>query len=348
MEEKEEDIEEEWKDVKGYEGRYRISNMGRVRNKNNRILKTHMLGNYSSISFRKKKQNRESYRIHHLVANHFIKKPKSKNKLIVDHVNHNKLNNKYTNLRWITQSDNINHYNKTIKKDIIKPILQYNKNMKLIKEWKNMNEIKKTNKKYNISFLYCCLNNTYKYGYGYIWKYKYNNKNEIELKKDEVFKNIGTFGNCDFSNYEVSNYGNLKSIRYNKFMRFNKTLDHMTVMLYDKNTGKGKRLLIHRLVAYKFVNGMSDIYNVVNHIDERKRNNYYKNLEWVTRRKNTIHSLGKKIKQINKKTNKIINTFNSIADASKALGKGGRSGNITNCCKGNRKSAYGYKWEYVK
>lgn len=42
-----------------------------------------------------------------------------------------------------------------------------------------------------------------------------------------------------------------------------------------------------------------------------------------------------------------VQTFNSITDALNAVGASVKSGNITQVCKGKRKTAYGYKWEYI-
>lgn len=54
----------------------------------------------------------------------------------------------------------------------------------------------------------------------------------------------------------------------------------------------------------------------------------------------------KKIAQIDIKTNKIINIYSSIAEAYNSLGKQ-HSGHITSVCNGTRKTAYGFKWEYL-
>ena len=55
-----------------------------------------------------------------------------------------------------------------------------------------------------------------------------------------------------------------------------------------------------------------------------------------------------KVKQIDKKTGKVISMYNSIKDAYLALGKDpSKSSIISAACKGKRKSAYGYRWEYV-
>ncbi len=337
---------EKWKDIKGYYGRYQISTFGRVKSiVSNKIMRPHKLGSYLNISLRDKDQKLHSHRIHRLVATHFIDNPN--NEKNVDHIDHNKLNNHVSNLRWVSQSTNINHYNSIKKKQFIRPILQFNMDGDLIREWININELCE-NKNYNKSMLYMCLNGKYKSAYGYRWKYKNERNEKVKLNEDEIFKNIGKFYEYDFSDYEISNYGKLKTNKYNKIMKLNSSTPYFTVFLYDKITNKGKRIPVHRLVAYAFVEGRTKIKNCVDHIDENKRNNYYKNLQWTTLRDNTIKSIGKRINKIDRKTGRIINTFDSIADASKALGYEKHLGNIVNCCKGSRKTAYGYKWSYAK
>jgi len=45
--------------------------------------------------------------------------------------------------------------------------------------------------------------------------------------------------------------------------------------------------------------------------------------------------------------NNYIQTFNSIAEANRALNKSPKASCIVAACKGNRKTAYGYKWKYI-
>ena len=85
--------------------------------------------------------------------------------------------------------------------------------------------------------------------------------------------------------------------------------------------------------------------NIVNHIDENKQNYHLDNLEWCTTRENIIHSIGKKLEQIDPKTNKIINIFSNVKDAHNYCKKGSGS-RITEVCNGTRELAYGYKWKW--
>jgi hypothetical protein len=84
---------------------------------------------------------------------------------------------------------------------------------------------------------------------------------------------------------------------------------------------------------------------VVNHIDENKTNNYYKNLEWTTYKGNMEHSFAKAVVKIDITTGKHIETYKSIALARDSVGKG--SG-ISECCNGKRQSAYGYRWKFLE
>ena len=112
-----------WKDIIGYESKYQISNFGRVKGldrkiiygdeskgeyhtKKESILKSTITGHYEMI----KLEGNNSVTIHSLVANHFI--PKIENKNYINHIDQNPLNNFYKNLEWCTQSENILSANK--------------------------------------------------------------------------------------------------------------------------------------------------------------------------------------------------------------------------------------------
>jgi hypothetical protein len=93
-------MKEVWKEVAGYEGHYKVSNLGNVFSiKRNIILKPRLkaLGYYDYCLSLKSKY--KHIRIHRLVATHFI--PNPDNLTDVHHKDEDKSNNKVTNLEWI-------------------------------------------------------------------------------------------------------------------------------------------------------------------------------------------------------------------------------------------------------
>jgi len=97
-----------WKDITGFEERYEISDSGEVRNKNTqKLLKVKIYRDgYQQIGLRKIGIRKKYwFSIHKLVACHFIADSNTEN-LQVDHIDHNKLNNDVSNLRWITAKEN--------------------------------------------------------------------------------------------------------------------------------------------------------------------------------------------------------------------------------------------------
>ncbi len=325
-----------WKDIDGYKNRYKISNLGRIYScVSNKLLKQQTdYGDYKNIKLTDKKGKRKSFLIHRLVAHNFIGKiPKNK---VIDHIDRNKLNNNRTNLRIVTVSEN----NKNCDPKSHYIIQQYDLDGNLLYEYDKMSDILK---KYNIkssSNIYNCINGCYKTSHKFIWKYK--NK-EIEIIKDDDFKQIGIVDDYDFSNYEINKFGQVRNIKSKKLLKQTIRNRYYKINLVIKN--KTYKRPVHRLIAHVYIPKKNNKYNVVNHIDENKLNNDLNNLEWTTSKLNTQHSLAKKVKQLDKKTNELIKIHNSINDAFRKLGKQSGS-SITLVCNGKRKSAYGYKWSW--
>ena len=103
--------EEEWKDVIGYEGVYRISNQGRVMSLwygKTRIRKlSENNRGYTFIVLRKNKSYK-NFLIARLLAQHFL--PDWDKSLNVDHINGVKTENHVDNLRMVTNAQNLRSY----------------------------------------------------------------------------------------------------------------------------------------------------------------------------------------------------------------------------------------------
>ena len=107
-----------WKDVRGYEGVYQVSNLGNVRSLDRRAI-NHKSGTtrivrgavmnpwdngngYLVVTLQDKRKRKNCY-VHRLVAEAFIDNPEYKP--IVHHRDTNRRNNKASNLQWMTEAE---------------------------------------------------------------------------------------------------------------------------------------------------------------------------------------------------------------------------------------------------
>ena len=177
-------MKEVWKDLKGFEGKFKISSTGIILNKNNNAkVKTRISKDgyvYVSLYYNKKSYIKT---LHGLVAKTFINKDDNNN-LEVNHIDGNKLNNNIDNLEWITHKDNIKHaWNNKLFEPVreasrrygkdnpfAKSVIQYDLNMNKIKEYSCIAEaVRKT--KINKTSIGKCCNNRQKTAGGYVWRF---------------------------------------------------------------------------------------------------------------------------------------------------------------------------------
>lgn len=106
-------VNETWKDIKGYEGLYAISNMGRVKSfrqwkrasrPKEYILKSSIANTgYCQVTLYKDTKKKK-FLVHRLVAEAFI--PNPQNLPYINHKDENRINNNVENLEWCTAQYN--------------------------------------------------------------------------------------------------------------------------------------------------------------------------------------------------------------------------------------------------
>lgn len=203
--------EEVWKDIKGFEGIYQVSNMGNVKSlyrwiKTGRgglqlrggIIVKPKIDKYGYHCLGLSKNGKQyMFTIHRLVATHFL--PNPDNLPQVNHKNENKTDNRVENLEWCDAKYNSNYgtRNKKIRakqindKNKSKPIIQYNPDNQIIKIWCNAKEAERQIGICATSIRTICNKLYYhKTAGGFKWKYLYNQLADwLEEIQDEDMTN---------------------------------------------------------------------------------------------------------------------------------------------------------------
>lgn len=175
-------MEEMWKDVKGFEGLYQVSNLGNVKSLDRTRKDYRGYANIKGQAKKVKKDNngylrvglskngiKNKYSVHRLVAQAFI--PNMEGKLQVNHINGIKTDNRVENLEWCTNKENIQHASK---KGLLKPnkkkVAQYKISIELINVYDSITEAAQAIDR-SVTDIHQVLNKKTKTAGGYFWKY---------------------------------------------------------------------------------------------------------------------------------------------------------------------------------
>lgn len=151
--------------------------------------------------------------------------------------------------------------------------------------------------------------------------------------------------------YYVSNFGNVYSVLNSKILKLRNNGNGYLCIYLRLNNNIKKKFFIHRLVAETFIPNSNNLPQV-NHKDENKMNNCVDNLEWCTAKYNQNYGNVKQ-KVLNTKSQryyKVQNVdtgkmyLNPIAAERET---GIHHDSISRNCRGESKTAGGYRWRYI-
>lgn len=171
------ETQEIWKDVKGYEGRYQVSNYGRIKSLNyhltgkSKILKPYINPHGYHMYVLTKKRKRWFIFAHRLVYMTFVadipafnKKGIGNERMEINHIDKNKSNNAVWNLELVSHIDNVNHSSS-------KKVYQFTLDGKLVKVWQSTAECGRNG--FNFRDISLCCIGKRKTHKGFKWSYNH-------------------------------------------------------------------------------------------------------------------------------------------------------------------------------
>ena len=321
---------ERWKKLGEPFSRYSVSDFGRVKNDDTGYI---FINCTKSCGYVKASlvddAGIQRYRlVHCLVAVAFIGKQDG----VVHHKDGNRENNTPNNLEYLSQKQNCLHklYYSERKS---RAVVQCTMGGEFVKRWNRISDIPQAkNGKANI--IAVCRGRL-KSAYGFVWRY------EEDKINGEIWKPIITNG----KRLAVSSEGRVR-LTSGKVTRGYWHNGYRIVNVY------GKSVFVHRLVCAAFHSIESPDGLVVNHKDFDKNNNREDNLEWISQQANCVHGAKNRSKESRVRRVAVVRSgldgrkvYDSIEEAYRDTGIS--KGNICMVCKGERKTAGGFIWEYA-
>lgn len=323
---------EVWKDIEGYEGRYKVSNLGNVYscyvNRNLKHGKTQ--DGYPYVMLRKNGKQKIQL-IHRLVAIHFI--PNPNNLPIINHKDEDKSNYSIDNLEWCDNSYNVtyNDASKKAAKKNGKYVYAYNKDAELVYEYYSAHEAARQLNYSNGCISACCNNNIYTYK-NLVWS-------NTRLSKEEILDRFERRKNNNLKNHWQSTQKAVVKL----------DLDFNYICEYPSTQEAGRKMNCSASLIGGVCRGE---HRQTHGYIFRYKDDYINGIEPVQMR-----GLSSEPKPVNMYSlnDVFIESFNSLNNAAQYLidnnlAKGSKTGvaqNISYACKGDYQQAYGFIWEFI-
>jgi hypothetical protein len=286
--------------------------------------------------------------VHRLVAICFVNNPDPINLTVVNHKDHNKLNNNYRNLEWVTVQGNSAHAltRESYKPSYMRAVQQIDTSGQVINTFESATEASRYVSISREMIKHCCRGTRPRTfdstGMEYTWRYVEETRVEEKPVDAKPIQN--------YPNYLITRDGRVYSLYKGTYISlWQDSKGYIVVTLYE--SGEKKNCFVHTLVTGAYLVSDPDR-PWVNHIDSNRKNNLLENLEYVTQQENVIHAYEhgnnakhkKSVKMIHPDTKEVLRIFSSASEASRIVNINYRQ--ISACCLGRTQLAGGYIWQF--
>lgn len=280
-----------------------------------------------------KKKTSITISVHQLVACTHVKTDDYE--LSIDHINRVRTDNRAENLRFVKTVVNRNNTDEDAYESMRKPVVCFDLNDIIIKEYPSITEVLVQNPGWNSSNIHCVLRGFTETAYGFKWRYKNDEDVNVKYvpKEGEIFKKIVGIRHynkqskewdvIEFDKYEVSNFGTVKNSRINYSIGYINDDGKKCVSFLKDGSTVPKVMFVHTLMAHLFLDKPADYesepekYDVV-FKDYDPNNLVADNLEYISKKEYAAKLCGVKVKAVDVKDGS-EHVFDSIENACRFL-----------------------------
>lgn len=246
---------------------YIVYSNGKIYSRHTQEFIGYTINGYNEVKLKHLNGFYESIRIHKLIAQVFVINDEPDTKKIVEHIDKNKLNNDYTNLRWVKKLRDKNKKRR-------KAVCQYTLDRQFLKRFTSIADASEETGIDPRQITKCCnLKPNAKIGKRIKYRWRYD-ENGIS---DEHIVPVGkTISNL--SKYIICDNGCIWSMTLHQYVTMIPTTEGFMRVRLINDSGRGKSYFVHQLVIEAYC---SVSYSQINHKNGDRKDNRLENLEYV-------------------------------------------------------------------